>query len=515
MAGNASVLQTNTREQLDYIYAKNSSYIDNLRSQKDTAIRKIITLQKEISNLKMAAKKVQQEMNRNTKLNDIQQFYSYDRYQTNDHIQAIKPIQNYGPDPDPRMNYARNHLLKGNEQYEAEKNRIENEILRRNREINHQRQNLKDIQDKLTVIGATASTSITKDGISKRQYTEVYMLYQIHSQYAAYTNRVFSYDKPSAGQISNLLIRVEGVELYTSDPAYLKLTTKLKDMFTLYAERSPFVLNGDLILDFVDPGSLVNEKVLFNFMDKLRTVMNNAEFTKFDTETKNYTSQVLSNVQEPFISKYVLRQQESARVPDPENSFREKTSTPPNNINNFINGVGATTTIAWDSTSLIQAALSNFNTTMSGLYGMPFCSPSTVISDSDAQKMAAYKAQVQVDATSATIFSDQLLRAQEKDKVSVDKAVETAENLLADVAWATTHLTDLQKTPSTGFAFPEIIVGGTTYVGDSLYHLRIVRAAQALVDRLGELKSSGSIDQAFYDSYLGNLKTVLDSADWS
>lgn len=505
---NTSVLQTNTREQLDYVYARNSTYLDAIRSQMNTAKRKIINIQTEISKLKAAQLLVQQEINRNTKLNDIQKFYPADRYKTNDHIQAIKPAVNYGPDPDPRLNYTRNQLLKGNEQYEAEKNRIENEILIRSREIDRQRDILKSCQDQLNQIGATASTSITKDGISKRQYTEVYMLYQIHTEYASNTNRTFVWERqagPSQSSKSAPLVAVKqiGLRLYPSDSGFLKLLNKLQSQFIFYAERSPFVVSGDLVLNLKDPGNIFNEKALYGFMDRLRTVMSNEDFTKYDTATKNYTSQMLSNVQEPFVSKYIQRQAESARVPDSTNSFRAKTSTPSENITTFINSVSAASTIAWDSTTLLQATLSNFNSVMSGLYGMPFCSKEKEYTPSTQQKMAADTSQAQVGQQSATIFSDQLNRT--KNNISPEDVKKTADNLLADVAWAAAD-TYNRATP----ASYTLTVGDTIYVGVSLYQVRILNVTSSMLNSLDDMVREGNMDGPTYNNYIKYLNQILD-----
>jgi hypothetical protein len=231
--------------------------------------------------------------------------------------------------------------------------------------------------------------------------------------------------------------------------------------------------------------------------------MSNEEFKKYDTDTLNYTNQMVSNVVEPFISQNTQRQVESSRVPTPSNSLQVKTALPQENVNTFINAVTSATTIGWDCTSLIQSTLSNFNNWMSGLYGMPFCSPSTETDPTSQRQVAADASRAVVEQQSATIFSAQF--AKTKETVNSDKVIEIADNLLADVSEETTNRSNYYTA-----ALYTLTVGVTNYVGNTLYRVRILNHASRLLDYLNDAKIAGNIDETTYNKYIRYLNQILD-----
>jgi hypothetical protein len=179
----ASVVQTVSRELLDASGVKKSSELAMLRARINFSKRKIINLQSELQNLKSAELLVIQKMNRFTRLETLEQYYPYDRYQSTDPVQAAKPFKNFGtPDPDPRLNWTKARLAEGLEALMAERNRIGDDVLKKSNQIKELWNNLKEDQEKLQQMneGKTAiEESISKDGIASRTYTEIYMLYEI------------------------------------------------------------------------------------------------------------------------------------------------------------------------------------------------------------------------------------------------------------------------------------------------------------------------------------------------
>jgi hypothetical protein len=126
--------------------------------------------------------------------------------------------------------------------------------------------------------------------------------------------------------------------------------------------------------------------------------------------------------------------------------------------------------------------------------------------------MANDASQAQVDASSATVFSEQLNKS--KNYVAPDKVIETADNLLADVSLAKATEENFNVFPSTT-AFLQIIIGGTTYYGKSLYQIRVINAASALVDYISSQRNFGNLDEGSYNSYIENLKAIMDQVNWA
>lgn len=482
--GSVSVVQQTVGEQKQYAENKKSVYLDNIRARLCAAKRSIVNLQDALMNLKATQLLIQQKMNRSIKMEEVALHYSFDKYQKNDHLQGISPVVNYGGDPDARINSTRNQLLKGNEYYTADLNRIGDKIALITQQLKEQQEILKQCQSQIIAMGKDAQIYITKDGISKRQYTEVYMLYQIHLKY--------KYESEN----------YVGSVAFSSDPLYFKMATKMRNQFRFYAERNPFVQSGDLILELDNPGSNFNARSLEFFLDRLRIVMGNNEFTKYDSETKKYTEQMLTNVMHPFISKNLQRTVENIRVPDATSALRYSVDTPSRAINKMIRAVNVATTLTWDSSTYIGAALSNFSSQMSGLYNMPMCNAAWD-STSVSIRQQSDATTAQIEAQSATVFSKEFEKT--KVPVSVEEINNSVKLLMDEVAKALQNTTD-KGTP----AEYSLLIDRTFYKGRTLYQVRILNNASIVLNYIDDMLLKGNINQIQYNIYLNQLLGYLN-----
>jgi hypothetical protein len=485
--GIANAIQTSTGEQTQGIDNKKSQYLDGIRAEMGRAKISIVNLQNMLMNLKATQLLIQQRMNRSTTLEYVNDHYSFDKYQTNDHIQGMDPIVNYGGEPDSRINATRNQLKKGNETYEADLVRVGNQIAAVSQEIKKQQEVLKKCQERMDVIGKEAQMYITKDGISKRQYTEVYMLYQIHLKFKYITQNE------------------EGITAYSPNNMYIKPTTKLMDQFRFYAERNPFVTSGELVLELDNPGSDFNETSLLKFLDRLRVVMGNKDFEKYDQDTKKYTEQMLTNVMHPFISQNLQRSNEIIRIPDATNALRYTTFSPAKTVSTWINSVpGVKTYLSWDSSSYVASMLTNFNAYLSGLYNMPICEK-TEFTSLATQQQQYDSTQSQIEQHSATVFSKEF----GKTKVEADPAItlKALDHMLDDVNGAIANK-DGQGTPAENISLRIIKI---IYKGNSLYHVRILNNATRMVDYLNIVLMESNLTQAQYTVYSNKLMDILNS----
>lgn len=482
--GSVSVVQQTVGEQKQYADNKKSVYLDNVRARMSAAKRSIVNLQDALMNLKATQLLIQQKMNRSIKMKEVALHYSYDKYQNNDHLQGISPVVNYGGDPDARINSTRNQLLKGNEYYTADLNRVGTKIAAITQQLKEQQEILKQCQSQIIAMGKDAQIYITKDGISKRQYTEVYMLYQIHLKYKyASENYV-------------------GTIAFSSDPLYFKMASKMRDQFRFYAERNPFVQSGDLILELGNPGSDFNARSLEFFLDRLRKVMGNNEFTKYDAETKKYTEQMLTNVMHPFISKNLQRTEENIRIPDATSALRYSVDTPSRAITKMIRAVNVATTLSWDASTYIGAALSNFSSQMSGLYNMPMCNAAWD-SNSVSLRQQSDATTAQIEVQSATVFSKEFDKT--KETVNIEEINNAVKLLMDEVARA------MQNTADKGVSAEySLLIGKTIYKGKTLYQVRILNNASLVLNYLDDTLQKGNMTQNQYNRYLNQLRGYLD-----
>ena len=195
-------------------------------------------------------------MNRYTKLDQIEHLYASDRYQTNDPVQSLRPVDRTFPDPDNRLNITQTQLTKGMAPMQADLDRASAEVKRVSQDILQYQHSL-EVNEKLLIsMGADVQTQLLKDNIAKRSYSELYMLYEVANQYRTLT--LIS----AADIIKNPSAIKSSKRIFTSDPSLVRKLNKYQQMFEAYAERTADVLSGDLKLDMDDPGSNNNIKIL-------------------------------------------------------------------------------------------------------------------------------------------------------------------------------------------------------------------------------------------------------------
>ena len=496
--GIANITQTITRDLIDLTGSKKSVTLETLRSQINFAKRKIINLQNELQALKSAQKLVLQNMNRFTKLEDIEHYYEYDRFQSTDPVAAAKPFQTTPPDPDPRVNWTRNRLTEGMEPLNAECNRLGSDIQRKSQEIQKQWQILSEAQAKLQQMNegqVAIETSIAKDGLTKRTYTETYMLYEINQQAKK--------------------IAISGEEMaYSYDPGLIQQQSRLRNMFRYYALRNPYVTDGTITLDLDNPEADQNTQALNFFLDRVRQVAADEKFTNYDEKTKHYTQQMIGNVNDDFISQNVARQADSDRVPEPDSAFRNITKNLSKTLNDYVEKIpGIKTYISWDQTSFINALSSSFQKQTSDLYaGMPYCTPPSPVTPADTSAATAQLQNQYTDTSSAIVFATQFLET--KPTVDYNQISAILTNLINSV-------NDSVKNPEGGeiYATTVLKVANITYTAANMYQVRVLNTARRVIDSytnlgyLDEQRTEGNITLDQYNFWKESLVRVLSKAN--
>jgi hypothetical protein len=491
----ASVVQSNIREELDQLNLAKSINLSKLQAEINYAKRKIITLQMELKNLKSAETLALQKMNVFTKLEDVEKYYTYDRYQNNEPLSGVKPLQNYGlPDPDPRVSFTRNQLKRGFESSEAERNRIGEEILKVSQQIQYQRWKLDDAQKALSNLGSNVQIFINKDAIAKRTYSEIYMLYEIHIKY------------------KNLSLNESGERGYNSDGQMIFQLQELSQRFTAYAERNPYVTGGQIKLDYDDPGKDSNGLILRSFMDRVRLVMKSPDSTLLDDRLQKYSAQMTSNINDAWKSQELARQMDSGRVPEPPKQLNKNTETPAKTVS-FVNKSvdwakgAAQIYMTFDYTSIGSAVMNWFSRQVTGLYnGVPYCKDPT-IPDSEQQKNALDQTQATAEQQGAQLMANQfsktiILVSPEDVATEVFRLIGYVDDAVADESGMNVR------------GDYSLIIGKSIYTGGTLYQARILRNAQRVIEYLDQQLSYGNIygeqtingrSMSMYDYYIERL----------
>jgi hypothetical protein len=499
----ASVIQTTTRELQDLANVPKSVRLDRLRSTINQSKRKLVSLQNELSNLKSAETLVLQKLNRFVSLSDLQQYYPADRFMTNEPKAGIKPVENVGfPDPDPRVNWTRNRLLNGVEPLEAERNRIGTEILKISLEIVKQRQALSDAQ---TELGTDPDTSVdlAKDGIAKRNFSELYMLYEIHKKYR------------------DISTNADGSRKYNSDDPTIKAQNRLKSMFNSYAGRNPYVLSGDLILDQNDPGSDENESMLMSMMNRVFSVLGNQTNVSLnDQNLQKYSNQMISNTNDAFISQNVARQDDSKDIPTSDLALKNNTQTG-SSLVSFVNEVatqqGLKIYMSWDQTSVSDSIQSWFQSQVSNLnQGMPLCVPKPV---SLTTPTTADQFNAELQAADATaLLTEQSAAEQQAAQFAQTKKVVDPDVIASKFALLMQQVINFINDPSgkSTSATTSLTIESpayTTYSATVLHQVRVLNAAAQVTSYLIQMKVSNNLIEADYDSYIKKLIKTLATED--
>lgn len=500
MTSLASVIGSNIREIGDQIDIVKSSKISKLQAEVNYAKSEIIRLQMELKNLKSAETLMLQKMNVAKKLEDLDKYYHYDRYQNNDSLPMVKPSNNAGlPYPDPRLNIAQTKISRGFESLQAERDRIGSDILKTSQQIQIQKQRLSDAQQELKDLGSNIQVYQSKDFIVKRNYSEVYMLYEVHIKYR------------------NLSTNNAGNRGFSTDSQILVQLQNLAQKFQAYSERNSYVLSGELKLDFDDPGSDFNAKTLSAFLERLRKLMGEEDVRILDNRLKNITNELTTNLNDPFISKQIIRQNESIRVPPENQKFSNNTETPASTVsfvNKSVDWINNATKIwmGFDQTSIGVAATEWFSRHITGLYGgLPPCDP--VPQDpTQQQKDAENKAQAQAEQQAAQIMTTQFSKT--KSTITQEEITNQVATYLNLVNSAVDNKSD------TGINGQySLTVGTVIYIAKNLYQVRILKNAYIYMNYLNDQLAQGNLnfsqtlnDQvyALYDYFVLRLINVLN-----
>jgi hypothetical protein len=485
----ASLVQTTTRDLEDLVNVPKSARLDRLRATISQSKRRLVALQTELSNLKSAELFVLQKMNRYVKLKHLEQFYPADRFMLNGFRQAMKPLENTASEDNSEINQTRNQLLKGLEPLEAERNRIAADILQVSTEIIKHRQALSDAQNMLKT---GSDVSLAKDAIAKREFSEIYMLYEVHKKY-----RELSTDE-------------RGNRLYNSDGSTIASMSRLKDQFKELAGRNPFVTSSQLVLDYSDPGSDENEKSLMNMLDRTFTVLGNQSGVSLnDEKLQKYSSQMVSNMNDPYKSQNVARQDDPKNAPPEDKALKNETKSP-SKLVGFVNKVvttpqkGVKIYMSWDQTSATNAIQSWFERQVSGLnQGMPVCQKK----DSPAsEKDLATNSQDQAESSAAENFAKQF--AETKKAIDPQIFESRLTNLMDEL---TTAIDSTGGTNVSASSF--LIIGEMLYSGSNLYQARVISASSGVANYLMDMKTNGTITDADYNSYMNGLTSEMAMAN--
>lgn len=283
--------------------------LDGIRSVKEYYTQALMSLERRLMKLKASEAALNQRIYRDLEMAEIEAKYSAD------HFKKINPIQSYSfydsgtPDPHERVTYTRNKLLYLSPnaiELIKEQNKIAYQIKDVQSRITSYSNELDKVNKQLEEKGAPEQADLERDNIVKRQVADIYMLWELHSLYKA-NSRDF-----------------RGNEAYTEDAKIVNLLNKLSVKFTAFAERNPYVVNGDLVLDLTNPGSDANSTALLNFMSGLRSIGVN---TKLPASITKYVEEMTKNINDPYISLRLSSKKTPKDEPSLEDSAARSTSS--------------------------------------------------------------------------------------------------------------------------------------------------------------------------------------------
>jgi len=346
-----------TRRELSAINSvAQQNSLTGLRSSKEFANKTIIALERRLSELRSAEILFLQRIRRDLELSEIfdENLHKADYFKTIDPIQAYANFDTGFPDPDERVTYARNKIERlsvGVQELNKEHDRISAQILDVDDRLTCMKAKLEAINVKLAAKGAASEEDLERDRISKRMTAELFMLWQIHSEYR------------KASQT------VDGKKGYTEMTKVIDQLQRLKQAFVAFAERNPWVLSGKLILDFTNPGSDLNKTSIEGLLGSVRGTTKNE---KIENDVKKYVEEMTKNINDPYVSRRLTSRQVQTGAPEEDNSFLGQTST-------FAKALAFTDKASqWWSTlgspNFIAAATNKFNSVISALHGnRTFC----------------------------------------------------------------------------------------------------------------------------------------------
>ena len=487
--------KTTIRELIDATGVPRSIRMSRLRAAIDQAKWKLPDLLQELAEKKSEEILVIQKMNTFRRLKEIEQYYPADIHMLND-SKGLPPNDSMPLDPDARINWVRNRLISGIESFEAERSRIQNSILKINREIMLLRHNLVQAQEELV---EKSDISMDKEKIAKQIHHQVYILYEIHRSYLFMTS-----DE-------------NGKRRCNSTDAAIKKVEELAVRFESTAKRNPFVQKGTLILDYKDPGSEANELALLNLMNRCYNVLGNQTGAKLNDETLNkYSDLMKSHTADIAIAENVT--QDEREVPEPSDALSVSTKTVAKGvtwINNSLvpavkKGLASLNKINsyWDKTTWFEAQKTAFDNKVMRLnQGMPLCVPPPQ-TPGDKEKTSTEKAQNQSETDAGAGFKKEF--AETKREIPFSTIQAQIDNLLNNLTGSVNEKSGT-AVPSTGT--DTFKLEGTQYLrGANLYQVRILRNAISLRSYLLDMKTNGYLDDSTYLFYYNIIIAEINRA---
>jgi len=313
--------------------AANQRRLNQLRSTESLMLQK---LRRELSMQEIDGQRADIYM----KVEPMQSFLQYDTGTPDPHTYII-----YDVDKLQKLTVGMQTLISGQKAIASEIKGLVASI----RDLNN---TLESVNKMIAAKGTEAA--MEKDRIAERSIAELFALYEIYTQY-----RDNSQD-------------ADGNVGYTSDQKLVKVLEVLQIRFSAIAERNPYVLNGSLVLDTVNPGSAVNGVVLTELIEKLRQTANPGNKGIVDKRIQKYADSLVKNINDKDISVGINRRTESKDSPDPEDALKDKTATTSKMVQ--FTQKAAKWWTKFDGKKFSDKATEAFKWRVKAVYGgLPFC----------------------------------------------------------------------------------------------------------------------------------------------
>jgi hypothetical protein len=251
------------------------------------------------------------------------------------------------------------------------------ELIAAIRDLNDQ---LEDVNNLIAAKNG-ADVAMVKDQIAQRNIAEAYALYELYLLFKKNTRAV------------------DGTEGYTCDQKIIRMLEMIQQKFMSFAERNPFVMNGSVVLDLVNPGNDANGTALTALIENLRKSTDPIDAMVVDAKVQKYIDDLTKNINNPNIAKDVIRRTTSLNTPAPTDAMSSKTASAPSMVQYTQKAVNWWT--QWDGKNFAEKATEWFRWRVSGLYGgMPFCD-STSQSPEQSQRATTVSTQTATSMTAA------------------------------------------------------------------------------------------------------------------
>jgi hypothetical protein len=476
--------------------------VQTVRTTFDYANRKIVSLQKHLQDLKAAYILALQNINRNLTKEELDKYFSPDRFQTIDPTQVIKPYDAVGPDPDSRINRIRRRLDEITGEQKKELVRLEDEIKKVSAMITRFTQMRNGSLAELALMEDVNVIS-ARDNIARVQYETIYILEQISKRYL------------------DLSTDASGNRITSSSAPITRQYKILQDAFRGYASRDPDVQKGTLKLLLEDPGAPENRAAIKAVLDRRSAVLADNE-NKLPPDLIRFNEKMNALINDSFISQNVSRQATEKRLPASDNSVTNLVDNLDKKLgnmftvaNNILSGLtpagkntpkifGKDVNAIYDSTGFSGAVTNWFNRVMQNNYdGVPLCG---VVDTSIAQAKAtdsSNKQQAEIIASGK--ISDQLSKTTETTSPEIQKAKVFLSDALAEVIKTVNELEVASISWNN-----QLTLNRTSYTSVTYHDSKVLdKARQAADSALRFWVVNKYISYQEYSTYLTSLEEII------